>query len=127
MALLDQAASAAACATLVAPASPTSDYFIPGSCVEYTITVTNTGDADGSDAEGIALTDPLPADMLYVSHTLGGDFSGGTVEVDTTLAGTTDCVAGTDAGCVVKVTGATLASNGSDDTVGTLVIRAYLP
>ena len=65
--------------------------------------------------------------MRYVSHTLGGDFSGGTVEVDTTLEGTTDCVAGTDAGCVVKVTGATLASSGSGDTVGTLVIRAYLP
>ncbi|MEM9739325.1 MAG: hypothetical protein AAF829_05610 [Pseudomonadota bacterium] len=127
VALLDQTASAAACSALTGPFTPTSEYYIPGSCVEYTITVTNTGDAAGSDAEGISLTDPLPADMVYVSHTVGGDFTLATVEVDTTLAGTTDCTANTDTGCVVKLTGATLASATSGDTVGTLVIRAYLP
>ncbi|MEL6663611.1 MAG: hypothetical protein AAFR33_11480 [Pseudomonadota bacterium] len=130
--LLDQTATAAACGALVVPGTgpaPTSEYYIPGSCVRYTITVTNTADADASDADGVSLTDPLPAAAVYVSHTLGGDFVGGTVEVDTTLAGTTDCTANTDAGCVVKVTGTSLPANTTvgADSVGTLEIRAWIP
>ena len=44
--------------------------FIPGACIEYTITVSNgTASVAASD---VVVTDALPAGVTYVSHTTGG-------------------------------------------------------
>lgn len=58
-----------------------AEAYIPGACLEYTISVTNAAGASTA-ATDLVLSDPLPANVTYVSHDIG-TFS------DVTLAGTT--------------------------------------
>ncbi|MCW3783927.1 DUF11 domain-containing protein [Defluviimonas salinarum] len=48
-----------------------AEYVIPGSCVEYTITVTNSASATLA-AANLAIADTMPTDMLYRSLDKGG-------------------------------------------------------
>jgi uncharacterized repeat protein (TIGR01451 family) len=79
-------------------AAATSDFYIPGACVEYTITLTNTGDAD---ADVTSLADILHEDLIFeaADTTLGGTLSA--------PAAATACD-GTDATCEVEVTTGTV-------------------
>lgn len=45
---------------------PNAQAFVPGACIEYTITVTN-GSGATSAASGLTVTDPLPANVTYAA------------------------------------------------------------
>jgi len=95
-----------------APTTPTADdntqYPIPGACVEYVITLTNSG---STAATAINISDVLPSDVTYVSSDLSG-FSAGSV--DDSAAPTISLVNGT----LDEPTG------GATQTDGYLIIRA---
>jgi len=95
---------------------------IPGACVEYTITVTNTGSAD---ATSIVVNDVLPDELEFGAASFGGAFTGGSFSSPALPANGTDCVAGA---CVINLTGATLPAPASlpGSTVGTVTIRAIV-
>ena len=111
------------CATI--PGTPDAGaYGIPGSCVEYVITVTNTGSEAAND---IVVNDVLPAELEFTAAVFGGDFTGGSFNSPTLPAAGLDC--GAPAGsCVVNLTGATLpAPTGAATTsTGTVTIRAIV-
>lgn len=107
------------CATI--PGTATGGYSIPNACVEYVITVTNTGSAD---ATNIDIVDDLPAELEFVAV----DFTGFTAGSFSTGLGTfpstgDDCAV--DA-CIVTFENATLPAPASlpGTTTGTIVIRA---
>jgi len=101
----------------VFPGTATGGYAIPGSCVEYTITVQNTG---GEDATNVVVFDELDANLTLVALDSTG-FTGGAFDA---LAMPLDCTGGV---CDVNFTGATLASGTTaTPTVGTVVIRALV-
>lgn len=56
------------CATGTADSA--AEAFIPGACVEYTITVTN-GSGATSAATNLSVSDSLPSDVTYVTHDAG--------------------------------------------------------
>ncbi len=101
----------------VIPGTATGGYSIPGSCVEYTITVTNTG---GEDATNVVVFDELDPNLTLVALDSTG-FTGGSFDA---LTMPLDCTGGV---CDVNFTGATLASGSvATPTVGTVIIRAIV-
>ena len=107
------------CATIPGTPVPNS-YSIPGACVEYVISVTNTGSQEATD---IIVEDTLPDELEYSNAVFGGDFTGGTLSVP--LTAPTDCISGA---CVINLTGATLPAPvpPATSTIGTVTIRAIL-
>ena len=98
------------CATI--PGTPTGGYSVPNSCVEYVITVVNTGAT--ATATGITIADTLADQLTFVAAVDGGSFTGGTL---TTPAANTVCTGGA---CVISYSGASLAAGAT----GTITIRA---
>jgi len=99
-------------------ATATGGYAIPGACMEYTITVTNS---DDRVATAIAIADTLPGDLIYVASGISGDFTAGSVTTEP--AASADCGAVT---CNVAVTGGELAAGDVTAQVGVLTIRTLL-
>ena len=107
------------CATIPG-AAPVGGYGIPGACVEYVISVENTGSAPATD---VIVEDILPDELIFAAADFGGDFTGGSF---TTLPGpNTDCISGA---CIVDFTGVSLPapSAGATSTTGTVTIRAFV-
>ncbi len=100
------------CATI--PGTPTGGYSVPGSCIEYVITVQNTGAT--ATATGISIADTLADELTFISAVDAGSFTGGTL---TTPATNTDCTGGA---CVIGYSGASLAAGAT----GTITIRALV-
>jgi len=130
VAVLATSSNAADCGnTTTTPSLPPADttfYPVPGACIEYVISVTNTG---SSDATALALADELPTEVTFV-NTAVGVFTGGTVATTDNAAPTPNPVTCTAASpvCVVRLTGATLAAPVAPATssIGTLTIRALV-
>lgn len=100
------------CATATQDADATELFAIPGACIEYTITVSNTGAS--IVATDVAIADTLPSEITFVAFhsTTSADFSSGEIG---------DAAPAHAAG-VVSATEATLAPG---ETV-ILVIRATI-
>jgi len=86
-------------------------YSVPGACVEYVITVDNTGSQDATD---IIINDVLANELRFAAATFGGDFTGGSFN--------------SPGACVVNLTGVTLPAPVTPAviTTGTVTIRAYV-
>lgn len=108
------------CSTI--PGAPTGGYGIPGACVEYVISVENSGSAAATD---IVVNDVLPDELEFATAVFGGDFTGGSFASPALPAANTDCVSGA---CVINLTGATLPAPvlPATSTTGTVTIRAYV-
>jgi len=104
------------------PGSPTGGYSIPGACVEYVITVANTGSATATD---IVINDVLADELDFAGAVFGGDFTGGSFASPALPAANTDCTSGA---CVVNLTGASLPAPVAPavETTGTVTIRAFV-
>jgi len=111
------------CASFATAATPGS-YYVPGACVEYTITVTNDGTAAAAITE---LEDILPDGLEYQNAQITGDLTGTLAANNTTPAALTagdDCDSGE---CVITVTSGSIAGDGGGAaSTGTLVIRATI-
>ncbi|TVP70750.1 MAG: DUF11 domain-containing protein [Rhodobacteraceae bacterium] len=83
---------------------------IPGACMEYTITITNTGPVA---AEQITLRDELPADLTLSAAELRPDWAEGTLTLSPDCPG---------AGCVIEVEGGRIAAGAT----ARVIIRAVL-
>lgn len=100
-------------------AFPTTEYAIPGACVEYRITVQNTGDDASANASDLELVDVLPDGLTFVNAYqdgfTGGDFNKPAVGVN--------CDSGA---CTVELvsTGAATPAGLAFNSTGTIVIRA---
>ncbi len=101
------------------PAFPTTEHAIPGACVEYRITVQNTGDDAGADASDLELVDVMPDGLTFVNAYQNG-FTGG--DFNKPGVGTV-CNSGA---CTVELvsTGATTPAGLAFNSTGTIVIRA---
>jgi uncharacterized repeat protein (TIGR01451 family) len=103
------------------PGTPpvTEQYSVPGSCVEYVITVVNTGAT--ATATAIAMTDILPDELNYVNAVANNFTTTGTFTTPTIVGPATnlDCTGGA---CTVSLSGATLAAGAT----GTVTIRAVV-
>lgn len=97
------------CATI--PGTASGGYAVPGACMEYVISVTNTGAT--ASATGIDLTDVLADEFTFVAAARSAQLTGGTFSTPATNA---DCVSGA---CTVSLTGASLAAG----QTGTVTIR----
>ena len=84
------------------PATPALPAAIPGACVEYVITLTNSGPVPATD---VALADALPSQLTLRTAMLGGDWGAGA-----TLVFTPGC---TGSGCVVEVSNGTVPAQAS--------------
>ena len=98
---------------------------VPGACVEYTITVENTGDSVA--ASNLVISDTLPAEVTYVSATLSANIDDDPTDPATgptlsfpTNATDSNCDGSTN--CQITLTDAQLAAS----TTGTIVIRALI-
>ncbi len=101
------------CANQATPAAPNDELAVPGACVEYVIEVTN--DAGASvDATAINVTDTLPGEITFVSSSIAGGFTAGSITTEPAPG----CTAPTT--CDVIFTGGTLPPGG----VGEVIIRA---
>jgi len=81
---IDGSLSAAACASATIDASATAA--VPGSCLEYTISITNDSSAT-SAASTIVIGDTIPAEETYAGSTTG-DFDSVTYDAGTGVKGT---------------------------------------
>lgn len=68
------------------PVDASAAAYVPGGCVEYTITVNNAGSAS-TDAVNLTITDTLPADVTFTAISANTGFdtvseSGGTITAD---------------------------------------------
>ena len=106
----------------VIPGTATGGYSIPGACVEYVITVENTGSSAATD---IVINDVLADELDFAGAVFGGDFTGGSFASPALPAANTDCTGGA---CVINLTGATLPAPVAPATVttGTVTIRAFV-
>lgn len=98
-------------------AGGTTEYSVPGSCVEYVITVSNNGASATADA--IDITDVLPAELTFVQAFAEGGWATPLPSLGTVPD--SDCD-GTATTCNVTLTGGILDAT---DT-GTLRIRALV-
>lgn len=89
-----------------------NEYAIPGSCLEYTISIVNSGSAD---ATSVTVSDTLPDEFTFQGVTFT-NFTGGT-ESNPTIGD--DC---TGSACVVSQSGSTIASG----VTATIAIRVEL-
>ena len=97
-----------------------NEHAIPGACVEYRITVQNTGDDVSANASDLELVDVLPDGLTFVTAFQNG-FTGGSF--NTPAAGNCDGGA-----CTVELTspGAATPASLAFATTGTIVIRATI-
>lgn len=108
------------CATI--PGTPASgdQYAIPGACIQYVITVSNTG---GTDATDVVINDVLSDELEFVAASASG-FTGGSFASPSLPSANTDCNAGA---CVINFQSATLGSGTvPSPTQGTVTIRALV-
>ena len=103
-----------------------NDYYLPGACVQYTITVTNTG---GTAATNVVLEDTLDQNLTYItsSDDMGGAYTGSSTVGGTTYNGgrpgtVQDC--GATPCEIVMITGTVAAGSNATPTEGVLTIRA---
>ena len=113
------------CATISLPhTSPTpgDNYSIPGSCVEYVITVENAGSAPATD---IVINDVLADELDFVNVVIGGDFTGTGALTPSAPATPLDCTGGA---CVINLSGETLPAPVAPavSTTGLVIIRALV-
>ena len=113
------------CDSFAVPAAtptPAGPYAIPGACVEYVITVENTGSADATD---VVVVDTLPDHLTFANAQIGGGFTGVQTFTSALPAANTDCIGGA---CVIELSpGTTLpGQTGTVPTVGTVTIRAFV-
>lgn len=108
------------CATIPGLPPAGEQYSIPGACIQYIITVENTG---GTDATDLIINDVLRDQLEFIAATVTG-FTGGSFASPALPAINTNCTSGA---CDINFTGATLAA-GSDatPTVATVTIRALI-
>ncbi len=106
----------------VIPGTATGGYSIPGACVEYVITVENTGSSAAND---IVINDVLADELDFAGAVFGGDFTGGSFTSPALPAANTDCTGGA---CVINLTGASLPAPVAPavSTTGTVTIRAFV-
>jgi len=106
----------------VIPGTATGGYSIPGACVEYVITVENTGSSAATD---IVINDVLADELDFAGAVFGGDFTGGSFASPALPAANTDCTGGA---CVINLTNATLPAPVAPavSTTGTVTIRAFV-
>lgn len=109
------------------PAAQTADkddqYAIPGACVEYTITATNSGAAA---ANSITIADTLPDNLTFVAASATGFLDGSAAQAGsfTTLpTANQDCFA---TPCVVTYTAGELQDGSGTPTTGVVTIRALI-
>lgn len=110
----------ASCATI--PGSPAAgdQYSIPGACIQYVITVENTG---GTNATDLIINDVLEDELEFIAASVSG-FTGGTFNTPALPSANTDCTGGA---CEINFTGATLAAGSvGTPTVATVTIRALI-
>ena len=139
VALLNPDTTDATCAAIPATATPVataSAFYAPGACVEYTITVTNSG---GSPATDIQIDDTLDADLVFISATTditGGNFTGTNGKRPTAAGPCSTAAAGViDANnppatvdCEIIMVEGTLPGNGGSGSVSAVLkIRARVP
>lgn len=106
--------SDAACAALTS-ASPGNQYSVPGACVQYVISITNTG---SGQATALNIADRLPAQVRFIKAELGTSTSTGFAD-DGNVAGTGPVLTAPSAAencdgssnCLANLTDAVLASN----------------
>jgi len=112
----------AGCAAIDPAVTGSGGYGIPGACVEYVISVENTGSAVATD---IIVNDVLPAELEFAAATFGGDFTGTPTFNPALPTANTDCVSN---GCVINLIDASLPgpTGGAASTTGTVTIRAYI-
>lgn len=124
--VLEENSSLAACNALGdTTAFDANAYSTPGACVEYRITVTNSGEQATSNATGITIVDDLPDDVIYVETILEG--FDGTAPTVTTSNGSGSCTGVASEDCVVTVSNATLnATVGTTTNVAVVKIRALI-
>lgn len=101
------------CANMGASFTGGTHYSVPGACVQYVITVTNTGAT--AVATNIAVSDTLPAELTYMSAAHSG-FTGGAISAPVS---TTNCSTST---CTIALTSASLAAGAN----GSITIRALV-
>jgi uncharacterized repeat protein (TIGR01451 family) len=89
------------------PSEPALPAPIPGACIEYTISIENTGPVE---ATGIELTDNLPAEVTYVA----AETAGWTEQTLTTV------------GNAVIVSDGVIAAGATGATAATITIRALV-
>lgn len=101
------------CADLNAspPAAPENPAAIPGACVQYMISVRNTGPVA---AANITLVDPLPGTLTLRAAALGSNWGAGT-----NLAFIQDC---SGPGCAVEISNGIIPAN----STATLTVRATI-
>ena len=106
----------------VIPGTATGGYSIPGACVEYVITVENTGSSAATD---IVINDVLADELDFAGAVFGGDFTGGSFTSPGLPAANQDCTGGA---CVINLTGASLPAPVAPavSTTGTVTIRAFV-
>lgn len=101
-----------------APATPTAEdttqYAIPGACVEYVITVENTGSASATD---VVVADTLNANLTF-QDVSDNNFAAGAFDAGTPTA-VTDCAGGA---CVITFENGEVAAG----ETATVIIRALL-
>lgn len=108
------------CATIPGTPGAGEKYSIPGACVQYIITVENTG---GTNATDLAVNDILPDEIEFIAASAAG-FTGGSFASPALPTANTDCDSGA---CVINFTGATLSSGSvGTPTTGTVTIRALI-
>lgn len=112
-----------------------TNYFLPESCVEYVISITNSG---SQAATSVGIVDNLQNDLNFVSAVQAGFSADGTLTLDGAAvpSGGAECMdaSGPTAAveCEVEVSGATVAAatsgggGGVTPTVATLKIRALI-
>ena len=104
------------CSNLAATATATaSDFYIPGACVEYTITLTNSGTADATNVD---LSDVLQGDLTF--DAADTTLTGGTLSAP--AAANTACD-GTAATCEIAYANGTVPAPVAPATSTTRVIR----
>ena len=102
------------------PALPNAGYAVPGACVEYRITVQNTGTSASADATDLVITDILPDDLTFQLAARNG-FTNGLFNTPTSGQ---NCIGGA---CTVSLTSPVGNEAGlANSTTGIIVIRALV-
>ena len=108
------------CATIPGTPAAGAQYSTPGACVEYTITVENTG---GTAATSIVVNDVLNDNLEFIAATATG-FTGGGFSSPALPAANTDCTGGA---CEINFAGGTLSAGSvGTPTTGVVTIRALI-
>lgn len=84
-------------------ADPNAEAYVPGGCVEYTITVSNDAGASAA-ASNLTITDPLPGEVSFVAVSSSSNFDSVSESGGTITATATSLAAGTTATATIRVT-----------------------